>query len=454
MTTRNPISLLQSPLFLHFSHSEVLRAQLSEARGDLNNESKLGILAAQFGEATGHCGALRQYLARKNETTNKWERVPPDRHSIQTENEPHARGAILVAALFRGFADIYENRVKDLRRIATGGTGQLPEGDLHPDLVARMADEASKAARHMLNMCIRALDYIPPVDVTFGDFLRGIITADYDLIRDDDRRYRVSVLSAFREWGIYPRSVRSLSIDNLLWSGPALGSHPDISKFLNENPNVSADDWDLNTDRRQAFERMKWNAMTFHNWLAGYSLRSSDTEMKSKRLHVPGPMKEWIERVESLGIILSPEIRPRAKADKAAGTGSIRRDKQGYPVFEVHSFRPCRRIGPDGQQRTEFVVEIVQKRKGFFDPQTQKKMDLGEISFDPDNEPDFWFRGSCTLLIDTHGGRIRYCIQKPICDDERLDRERAFRLSNGGDCLGLDYLGSGFGNPFAFLHRG
>jgi hypothetical protein len=43
----------------------------------------------------------------------------------------------------------------------------------------RLANEAAKAARHVLNMCIRALDYCPPVDITFGEYLRGIITGGY-----------------------------------------------------------------------------------------------------------------------------------------------------------------------------------------------------------------------------------------------------------------------------------
>ena len=64
----------------------------------------------------------------------------------------------------------------DLRRIATGGTGILPPGDIHPDLVDRLADEAAKSASHVLRMCIRALDYCPPVDLTFGEYLRALIT--------------------------------------------------------------------------------------------------------------------------------------------------------------------------------------------------------------------------------------------------------------------------------------
>jgi len=46
-------------------------------------------------------------------------------------------------------------------RIASGGTGVLPSGALHPDLVNRLAVEAARAAQQVLLMCIRALDYCP-----------------------------------------------------------------------------------------------------------------------------------------------------------------------------------------------------------------------------------------------------------------------------------------------------
>ena len=48
-------------------------------------------------------------------------------------------------------------------------------------------------------MCIRALDYCPPVDLTFADYLRGLITADADLVADDDWHYRVAIIEAFRQ---------------------------------------------------------------------------------------------------------------------------------------------------------------------------------------------------------------------------------------------------------------
>ena len=410
-------------LFQHFTHREVLLAELGKARGGVGNESKLGILAAQFGEATGSRGALRQYLGRKDpEHGNQWRPIEPDPSAIRRVTEPHERGALLVAALFRAFTNIYESRVGDLRRIATGGTGLLPEGALHPDLLARMADEAAKSAEHMLNVCIRALDYVPPVDVSFGVYLRAMITADYDLIPEDARHYRAAIVSAFRDWGIYPCDVRSLSVDNLLWSEPTIGAHPDLREFLKEIP---PDEWDLNSDRRMAYEGMKRNAMLFHQWLG-------DSDFVS------------VDEFESLGLIRD-----------AKGARSVRLDRRGKPAFEVHSLRPCRRIGPDHQPRTEFVVEVVQKRMGFFDKAVQDEEDAGKIPAGS-RPADFPYRGGCTLLIDPKEGRIRYCIQKSIRDRDRLEHERQFRLGEFGDGVGSPYIDAPGRprNPFAFLHRG
>ena len=62
---------------------------------------------------------------------------------------------------------------------------------------------------------------------------------------------------------------------------------------------------------------MRQNGMLFHQWLADNVSEGRD---------------------HFLGLALDPKNAP----------GSIRRDKKGLPVFEVHSLRPCRRIGPDG----------------------------------------------------------------------------------------------------------
>src|SRR5262249_19170324 len=133
-----------------------------------------------------------------------------------------------VAAVFDGFFATYQRRIRDLVRIATGGTGMLPAGDLHPDLINRIAGEASRAAQSILNMCIRAFDYLPPVDITFGDYLRALITADYELVPADEVGQRSAMIEAFRLRGIYPEQVASLAEESLLWppADPALPPIP------------------------------------------------------------------------------------------------------------------------------------------------------------------------------------------------------------------------------------
>ena len=66
--------------------------------------------------------------------------------------------------------------------------------------------EAAKTAQHVLNMCIRAFDYLPPVDVTFGDYLRALVTADPEFVSGDEMRQRHSMgtivaLDATIAWG-------------------------------------------------------------------------------------------------------------------------------------------------------------------------------------------------------------------------------------------------------------
>src|SRR5690606_14473774 len=121
---------------------------------------------------------------------NTWKLRPPDPQEYRTTVRPHERGRILVSAVFDALLSIYRRRTADLIRLASDGSGILRPGAIHPDLVGRLADEAARSAQHVLTMLIRALDYCPPTDIAFGEYLRAIITADYDLVADDDLNYR------------------------------------------------------------------------------------------------------------------------------------------------------------------------------------------------------------------------------------------------------------------------
>jgi len=192
-------------IFQHFSFQSILREKIQETRTELRSPTPLIHLAQQFGYTTGRGKALRTAVDK------------PDPKLYETLDEAHDRGSILVAAVFDAFFNTYQKRTKDLTRIATGGTGDLPKGELHPDLVNRIAGEASRTAQSILSMCIRAFDYLPPVDVTFGDYLRALVTADFELNPVDDIGMRAAIIEAFRCRGVYPENVISLAEESLLW---------------------------------------------------------------------------------------------------------------------------------------------------------------------------------------------------------------------------------------------
>ncbi|HSB35325.1 MAG TPA: hypothetical protein VLH41_00510, partial [Thermoanaerobaculia bacterium] len=246
-------------IFQHFSFPEILTGAIQETHARLQSANTLVSLAQQFGYATGTGQALRSALDDEadgedpaGEKRRKRERLK--RQLYETVTEPHERGSILVAAVFDAFFATYQKRIKDLIRIATGGSGVLPEGDLHPDLVGRIAKEASKTAQNVLTMSIRAFDYLPPVDITFGDFLRALVTADTELVPEDDRGLRASMIEAFRVRGVYPDDVVSLAEESLLWENRT-GDVPDLPvNLLRQELVLSARAFDRYAPGRQSDE--------------------------------------------------------------------------------------------------------------------------------------------------------------------------------------------------------
>lgn len=218
-------------LFQHFSQKEALLEALRGTRGTLfrtqmspgtrpsaaepvisaeqPSDNPLVILGKQFGDAIGLHRGLREALG-----------TPANPKALEDLVEPHDRGSILVAAVFDAFFTTFLHRTADLWRIAGVSRDDARDVNLQADLLARLAEEASKTAGHFETLCIRALDYCPPVDITFGDYLRALITADHDLVRDDDRGYRAALIDAFRLRGIHPQSVTSYSEESLLWTPP------------------------------------------------------------------------------------------------------------------------------------------------------------------------------------------------------------------------------------------
>ena len=223
-------------------------------QAEIGEDNPMVDLARQFGEAMGNRRALRNALGS-----------PPDARILENTFEPHDRGAILVAAVFDAFFSVYIDRTRDLVRMAYPDGRSIVPNFLPSDLANRLAEEAAKTANRIQNICLRALDYCPPVDITFGDYLRALVTADRDIMADDGRGYRASLVNAFRLRGIRPEGVISYSDEALSWDTykgiSSSAVNPDFRKLF-KDLNQYEDEPDRKNEE-QLYERLWGKADTF-----------------------------------------------------------------------------------------------------------------------------------------------------------------------------------------------
>lgn len=394
-------------LFQHFTMREILEHEISSTRGHLESESVLGKLAIQFGDAMGRRGALRSAIGTVSDD-GEWVRRKPDPSELQRRRTPHARGAVLVAAVFDAFLKIYENRTADLFRLATGGTGILPDGAIHPDLVHRLADEAATAASHVLRICIRALDYLPPVDVTFFEYLRALITADFEMVRDDHFGYRVAFVEAFRRRGIYPQNLEApgahtsltLSADTLRWRG--FGST------------------DVDAKTREVIRGH------YAEIVEGLKRYADDC------LYIEG-REDLFRRTRKHRILLHEQLEKAFReAPEFAAELGLDPKRKG---FEVHALRRAVHRSPEGSQVPQVVLALTQSEP-----------------VEKDGLPRYFFRGGSTLVVDLRDPVIRYRIYKNMDSPSRRRRTEEFVRGIHADPLRSLLFAHDHEEPFAALH--
>ena len=279
--------------------------------------------------------------------------------------------------------------------------------------------------------------------ITFGDYLRAVVTGDHDLNPDDEIGYRLAFVESFRQWGIHPEGMRSMSVDSLLWpSGEDVGVQgptrfdPGAQRF---DPHLSQQagrpeldrlqPWNLDSDRYKTWEGAEDNAEVVWNWLMTGTGRAL---------------------LPVLGLEVHPASCPptvfRSRSDPTVA------------AVEVHSVRTAIRRGSRGGTVSVLVIEITQRRRGYFDRKVQEQMDEPDRPEPTDDPGDFSYRAGCTVLVDAATLEVRRIIRTPgtIHDTVRLERMRKFLVDGGLEPANAfdrarDSL-SGV-EPFALLHR-
>lgn len=501
---------------------EVVAAEIRRSKGALGGSSLLSQIGRQVGEATGRGSALRDAFDLVGPGRE------PDPTLLSKTTQPHKRGAILVAAIFEALVDIYDIRTADLLRIANVDPRVRRRDALHPDLVERLTREAVKAADHVLRMCIRALDYMPPVDPRFGDFLRAIVTADTDLVPDDRLNYRLCIIEAFRRRGIFPDGCTSMAPDALIWQPPQ-SDLLEVQSLLDpgrksERLDLSVQFGPIKPGRRKTSELpgkgeearalreriMKVeenNRRKVHQWLQRSDVGRADRGQERddawarelgilfKLGNVPAEDDRYAKSASSSasadeiewtsankGLPGPMTLLPLTEGNRRGEDPNLHYGR--VPRVEVHSVRMTRRTGPDGQELPQLVVSVTQRRRAYWDKTEQQAQDGARVGskqpgknwvdhLPEPKEPDFWFRGGATIIIDLRSGRIRYVIRKRIDDDRRLDEQRDFLNGMRATSLAFSYglneqaatsasakpraaggVGLSMAEPFALMHRG
>lgn len=161
------------------------RVSAEEVEEGALQQSVLLKLAKEMGEAlTGTRGnALRQSAD-----------LEPDPAYLHSDEfiEPHRRGEILAATMLRAFIKVWRERISRLKLF----------DDEYYDR-GGVADEGAEAADFLLTLAIRALDYTPPVHLTFEDYRAALVTA-YTELHSAEHKYdfRSRLEESFEEFGI------------------------------------------------------------------------------------------------------------------------------------------------------------------------------------------------------------------------------------------------------------
>ncbi|MEP7012484.1 MAG: hypothetical protein ABJC13_19360 [Acidobacteriota bacterium] len=298
-------------VFLHFAQPKSLTLALERTQGSIEDD-QLAAIGRQFGfDLLDGRNPLRTALR----TTDLNERILDKDLLYDPRKEEHDLGSVLLSAVFEAYRRVYKRKTATLRRVFASYQGRLPaEG------IELLAGEASRLAEQFLSILLRAIDYCPSHHCTFGEYLRAMITADFELVPQDPWAYRESLVTSFRRFGITVPDVMDLSERSLLWRpvDPAV----EIEALRFERLSLEADHGQI----------------------------------------------DWGQNRESLRVAAEALGRAICNSEQGPQFGLVEPSATVLPAA-IMSMRTLRRVAPDRSVKIDLVAEVVQKKKvreGYF----------------------------------------------------------------------------------------
>jgi hypothetical protein len=172
----------------------------------------------------------------------------------------------------------------------------------------RIEEEGAKAASHLLQVFIRALDYLPPVHVEFPDFLSAVLTADWQICpADQPYQYRKALRDAFYAFGIKPAAKGILE--------------PGIWDMIKDDREIRFSSGNMDT--------MHWNPESIFKLLwEKYEVLGLQRDVFT-RINSVRPV--W--RVGPSGFVLRETVAEYYQLNKTADIGDLKKLKIKVPDF-------------------------------------------------------------------------------------------------------------------------
>jgi len=325
-------------------------------------KSPLHRLGEQLGAARGRQGEEPPAL--------RWSVVLEPGEAWKADHQPHRRAEVLVAAFLQTLVTMWAGRLDQLRADQDGLD------------VDRVAEEGVKSARHLLAMLLRALDYLPPVDLTFADVVDAVLTADARLAPDDEYGYRTALADSFARFGIVPPPHRMVDEDGVA----ALTDEEAAAERRRRGSRRGGREANLGRDPDRGARGTRYE----HLNLA--ALRTSAEEVFQFIWNNPEPLKI--------------DVRFATRVERVLGST---------------------RVGPDGLVVTEILADYTQTLRttvGALPPGIRVPDGMP-----PEDEVELWGGG---VLVFDQFGRFRLHQRQPLLDVDRQSERLAQLFRSGG----------------------
>lgn len=161
-------------VLMAFGSHTLRKFVLKKTRGSIEDSTAFSSIAEEFGAEIG-----RERKELRN-LRNKKNLNPRDKENSVRGDDPHDLSEVLSGALYNVMIKIHEDLKAEYAK--------TPEYAERPDPLFSASGEAlRKGAERFKRMVFRALDYLPPGEVSFVDYGRAMIAVDQVAYPDDEK---------------------------------------------------------------------------------------------------------------------------------------------------------------------------------------------------------------------------------------------------------------------------